>query len=89
MEILAKQNTRDKQLVIDMSLSKNMPLAMTEKLGSYQLSVHLKSAVEKAFVPVIKMNFDGIKIDLIFAWLALEEIPENFDLRDNMLLKNK
>jgi hypothetical protein len=44
MEILAKQNTRDKQLVIDMSLSKNMPQAMTEKLCSYQLGVHLKSA---------------------------------------------
>jgi poly(A) polymerase len=41
MEILAKQN---KQLVIDMSLSKNMPQAMTEKLGSYQLGRHLKSA---------------------------------------------
>jgi poly(A) polymerase len=35
---------RDKQLVIDMSLSKNMPQVMTEKLGSYQLGVHLKSA---------------------------------------------
>jgi hypothetical protein len=37
MEILAKQNMqnmRGKQLVIDMSLSKNMPQAMTEKLIS-------------------------------------------------------
>jgi poly(A) polymerase Pap1 len=33
------------------------------------------------------MNFDAIKIDLLFAWLALEEIPENFNLRDDMLLK--
>ncbi|XP_035779262.1 poly(A) polymerase beta-like [Anopheles albimanus] len=45
-------------------------------------------AVEEAFVPVIKMNFDGIEIDLLFARLALKEIPDNFDLRDDMLLKN-
>jgi poly(A) polymerase len=48
-----------------------------------------RRVVEKGFVPIIKMNFDGIKIDLLFTWLALEEFPENFDLRDNMLLKNK
>lgn len=45
-------------------------------------------AVEEAFVPVIKMNFDGIEIDLLFARLALVEIPDNFDLRDDSLLKN-
>ncbi|KOB64831.1 Poly a polymerase, partial [Operophtera brumata] len=44
--------------------------------------------VENAFVPVIKMNFDGIEIDLLFARLALKEIPDSFDLRDDMLLKN-
>jgi hypothetical protein len=32
-------------------------------------------------VLVINMNFDGIKIDLLFTLLALEEI---FDLPDNM-----
>lgn len=45
-------------------------------------------AIEEAFVPVIKMNFDGIEIDLLFARLALKEIPDSFDLRDDMLLKN-
>ncbi|EDS36283.1 poly a polymerase [Culex quinquefasciatus] len=45
-------------------------------------------AVEEALVPVVKMNFDGIKIDLLFARLALKEIPNNFDLGDDMLLKN-
>ncbi|XP_038116839.1 poly(A) polymerase type 3-like [Culex quinquefasciatus] len=45
-------------------------------------------AVEEALVPVVKMNFDGIKIDLLFARLALKELPHNFDQRDDMLLKN-
>lgn len=131
MEILAKLNTLVKQWVRDVSISKNMPEALAEKLGgkiytfgSYRLGVHHKGAdidalcvaprnieradyfgsffellkkqpevtecraVEEAFVPVIKMNFDGIEIDLLFARLALKEIPDNFDLRDDMLLKN-
>nr|CAD7586327.1 unnamed protein product [Timema genevievae] len=45
-------------------------------------------AVEEAFVPVIKMNFDDIEIDMLFARLALKEIPDNMDLRDDCLLKN-
>jgi len=45
-------------------------------------------AVEEAFVPVIKMNFDGIELDMLFARLALKEIPDNMDLRDDLLLKN-
>lgn len=131
MEILAKLNTLVKQWVKDVSISKNMPEQMAEKLGgkiytfgSYRLGVHNKGAdidalcvaprniertdyftsffellkqqpevtecraVEEAFVPVIKMNFDGIEIDLLFARLALKEIPDNFDLSDDILLKN-
>ena len=41
-----------------------------------------------AFVPVIKMEFNGIEIDLLFARLALAEIPKDQDLRDDLLLKN-
>lgn len=131
MEILAKLNTLVKSWVKDVSVSKNMPEQMAERLGgkiytfgSYRLGVHHKGAdidalcvaprniersdyftsffellkqqpevtecraVEEAFVPVIKMNFDGIEIDLLFARLALKEIPDNFDLRDDLLLKN-
>uniref|UniRef100_A0A2K5DHA4 polynucleotide adenylyltransferase n=1 Tax=Aotus nancymaae TaxID=37293 RepID=A0A2K5DHA4_AOTNA len=46
------------------------------------------SAVEEAFVPVIKLCFDGIEIDILFARLALQTIPEDLDLRDDSLLKN-
>uniref|UniRef100_A0A8C9U1T1 polynucleotide adenylyltransferase n=1 Tax=Scleropages formosus TaxID=113540 RepID=A0A8C9U1T1_SCLFO len=45
-------------------------------------------AVEDAFVPVIKFKFDGIEIDLLFARLALQSIPENLDLRGDSLLRN-
>ncbi|XP_042175096.1 poly(A) polymerase type 3 isoform X2 [Oncorhynchus tshawytscha] len=45
-------------------------------------------AVEEAFVPVIKLSFDSIEIDILFARLALQTIPENLDLRDDGLLKN-
>lgn len=45
-------------------------------------------AVEEAFVPVIKMNFDGIEIDMLFAQLLIKEIPDSMDLQDDMLLKN-
>ncbi|XP_028809182.1 LOW QUALITY PROTEIN: poly(A) polymerase alpha [Denticeps clupeoides] len=44
--------------------------------------------VEEAFVPVIKLCFDGIEIDILFARLALQTIPESLDLRDDSLLKN-
>ncbi|XP_033625951.1 poly(A) polymerase beta-like [Asterias rubens] len=45
-------------------------------------------AVEEAFVPVIKMVFDEIEMDVLFARLALQIIPENLDLTDDSLLKN-
>ncbi|XP_062574403.1 poly(A) polymerase beta-like isoform X1 [Saccostrea cucullata] len=45
-------------------------------------------AVEEAFVPVIKMTFDGIELDMLFARLALPQIPEDIDLRDESMLKN-
>ena len=34
------------------------------------------------------MAFDGIELDMLFARLAFQIIPENQDLRDEALLKN-
>ena len=45
-------------------------------------------AIGEAFVPVIKMNFDVIEIDLLFARLASKQIPDDFDMADDMVLKN-
>ncbi|XP_044756486.1 poly(A) polymerase type 3 [Coccinella septempunctata] len=44
-------------------------------------------SVEEAFVPVIKMNFEGIEIDMLFARLDLKEIPDTMDLQDDLLLR--
>ncbi|KAI9142151.1 Poly(A) polymerase central domain-containing protein [Paraphysoderma sedebokerense] len=46
------------------------------------------AAVPDAYVPVIKMNFSDIPIDLVFARLALPTVPEDLNLRDDNLLKN-
>ena len=58
------------------------------ELLKQQAEVTELRAVTDAFVPVIKMKFDGIEIDMLFAKLLLREIPDTMDLRDDMLLKN-
>lgn len=45
-------------------------------------------SVEEAFVPVIKTKVDGIELDILFARLALKNIPEDQSLQDGHLLKN-
>uniref|UniRef100_A0A8C3SPM0 polynucleotide adenylyltransferase n=1 Tax=Chelydra serpentina TaxID=8475 RepID=A0A8C3SPM0_CHESE len=45
-------------------------------------------AIEDAYVPVIKFEFDGIEIDLVFARLAVQTISDNLDLRDDSRLRS-
>ncbi|KAK8435717.1 poly(A) polymerase Pap [Phyllosticta citricarpa] len=45
------------------------------------------SPVPEAFTPIIKMDYLGIDIDLIFARLALASVPLDLDLKDNNLLR--
>uniref|UniRef100_A0A4W3JQ01 Poly(A) polymerase n=1 Tax=Callorhinchus milii TaxID=7868 RepID=A0A4W3JQ01_CALMI len=97
--ILGKLNSLVKEWIRETSEIKNLPPSVIENVGgkiftfgSYRLGVHTKGkfskAVEEAFVPVIKLSFDGIEIDILFARLALQTIPEDLDLRDDVLLKN-
>ncbi|XP_072293259.1 poly(A) polymerase gamma [Eucyclogobius newberryi] len=62
-------------------------LSFFEKLKQLEEIKDLR-AVEDAFVPVIKFKFDGIEIDLLFARLALQSIPDNLDLRGDSILRN-
>ena len=45
-------------------------------------------AVPEAFVPVIKLEYEGIEMDLLFARLALSFIDNKLNLLDMSLLKN-
>lgn len=46
------------------------------------------SPVPDAYVPIIKIKFAGISIDMIFSRLDLAQIPESLVLDDKNLLKN-
>lgn len=43
--------------------------------------------VPDAYVPIINIEYSGIKIDLIFARLQLASIPINLDLKNTDLLR--
>ena len=43
--------------------------------------------VPDAFVPIIKLEYSGISIDLIFASIQLASVPLQLDLKDNNLLR--
>lgn len=44
--------------------------------------------VPDAFVPVIKLKFAGIEMDMLFARMAEKAIPPDFSLHNDMCLKN-
>ncbi len=44
--------------------------------------------LENAFVPLITILYDGIEIDLIYAFIDVEWIPLHLNLLDNKILKN-
>lgn len=43
--------------------------------------------VPDAFVPIIKLEFSGISIDLIFARLGVSSVPVTLLLKDTSLLR--
>ena len=43
--------------------------------------------VPEAFVPIIKLEYSGISIDLIFASLMVPSVPPEMSLKDNNLLR--
>lgn len=49
-------------------------------LLSFQTEVTDLRAIEEAYVPVLKMRFSGIEIDMTFARLNVHEVPVDADL---------
>ena len=45
-------------------------------------------AIQEAYVPVIKMKYEGIEIDMTFARLNVTEIPHDLEYFDNEILKS-
>lgn len=50
--------------------------------------VKINNIIENAFVPVIKILFNGIEVDLVFARLLEKTIPEDIDLSNDRYLKH-
>ncbi len=44
--------------------------------------------VPDAYVPVIKLTFDGLELDMLYAQLNVSSIPDDFDVFDNNYLRN-
>ncbi|XP_073350174.1 poly(A) polymerase type 3-like [Pagrus major] len=57
-----------------------------EKLKA-QKEVKEIQVIKDAFVPVLKLTFDGIEIDLVFGLLPRKSIPDRLDLLNNTLLQ--
>ncbi|XP_039999650.1 poly(A) polymerase type 3-like [Xiphias gladius] len=60
--------------------------SFNEKLKA-QKDVKDIRAIEEAFVPVIKLTYDGIEIDLVFALVAKKCVSENINLLDDKILR--
>ncbi|NXF04271.1 PAPOG polymerase, partial [Smithornis capensis] len=58
-----------------------------DKLKSQEEVKNLR-AIEDAYVPVIKFDFDGIEIDLVFAKLPMPTVSDDLDLRDDSCLRS-
>ncbi|XP_009872428.1 PREDICTED: poly(A) polymerase gamma, partial [Apaloderma vittatum] len=58
-----------------------------EKLKQQEGIKNLR-AVEDAYVPLVKFEFDGIETDLLFARLPVQTISDNLDLRDDSRLRS-
>ncbi|KJK62861.1 PAP1 like protein [Aspergillus parasiticus SU-1] len=73
-----------KHVVIDDFFSDFPPVL--ERMAP-QGAVEKMTPVPDAFVPIIKLEFSGISIDLIYARLIVPSVPLNLDLKNNDYLR--
>lgn len=62
---------------------RTLPGVLTENGAISRLSV-----VADSYVPVIKFEFNGIDVDLLYAGLTLESVPAELDIQADSILKD-
>lgn len=78
----------DTLVVVPKHVSRENFFDVFEQLLRKRPEVEELAAVPDAYVPIIKIKFSGISIDLIFARLDIAQVPLNLTLDDKNLLKN-
>lgn len=64
-----------------------MSLSLHTSQASRLIQNALKS-VPEAWVPIMKLKFQGVEVDLLFASLNMPAVPDNLSLESNDILKN-
>lgn len=78
----------DTLVVVPKHVSREAFFDVMDKLLRKCPEVEEISPVPDAFVPIIKIKFDGISIDLICGRLDLAQVPASLTLENNELLRN-
>lgn len=78
----------DTLVVVPKHVSREAFFDVMDKLLRQQPELEEISPVPDAFVPIIKIKFDGISIDLICGRLDLAQVPASLTLENNDLLRN-
>lgn len=78
----------DTLVVVPKHVSRENFFEVFEELLRKRPELEEIAAVPDAFVPIIKIKFSGISIDLICAKLDLPQVPLDLTLEDKNLLKN-
>lgn len=78
----------DTLVVVPKHVTRDDFFTVFEKILRERPELEEISSVPDSFVPIIKMEFDGISIDLIFAKLDVARVPLDMTLTDKNLLRN-
>lgn len=78
----------DTLVVVPKHINKDDFFTVFEQIIRERPEMEEITSVPEAFVPIIKIEFDGISIDLICATLNVPQVPLNMKLDDKNLLKN-